>query len=31
LIFLVAGLIGSLLYPMIVKRAPALRRRPLLA
>ena len=30
LIFLVAGLIGSLLYPMIVKRAPALRRRPLL-
>ena len=30
LIFLVGGLIGSLLYPMIVKRAPALRRRPLL-
>jgi len=23
-------LIGSLLYPMILKRAPALRRRPLL-
>ena len=30
LIFLIAGLIGSLLYPMILKRAPALRRRPLL-
>jgi len=30
LIFLVGGLIGSLLYPMFVKRAPHLRRRPLL-
>jgi hypothetical protein len=30
LIFLVAGLIGSLLYPMFLKRAPNMRRRPLL-
>ena len=30
LIFLVGGLIGSLLYPMFLKRAPHLRRRPLL-
>jgi hypothetical protein len=30
LIFLVAGLIGSLLYPMFMKRAPRVRRRPLL-
>lgn len=30
LIFLVGGLIGSLLYPMFVKRAPHIRRRPLL-
>jgi len=30
LIFLVGGLMSSLLYPMFVKRAPHLRRRPLL-
>jgi hypothetical protein len=30
LIFLVGGLIGSLLYPMFLKRAPHIRRRPLL-
>ena len=30
LIFLVGGLIGSVLYPMFLKRAPHIRRRPLL-
>jgi hypothetical protein len=30
LIFLIAGLIGSLLYPMFIKNARLVRRRPLL-
>jgi hypothetical protein len=30
LIFLVGGFIGALMYPMLIRRAPQLRRRPLL-
>ncbi|MGZ4127537.1 MAG: choice-of-anchor P family protein [Actinomycetota bacterium] len=31
LIFLVGGFVGALMYPMLIRRAPQVRRRPLMA